>query len=179
MKTFLGFTTVIITMLSFAVLPALVMGGADKPAGTDPLASLERFIGHWTVDGKWSDGNELHARAVYEWGVGKKIITAKTFVKDKDKEYQRYESIFAWHPKKKSLYEITFSFEGAISEAIIDNKDKDTLLIGYTPFDKDQPATIRQSLHFKDNDTFTWIVLLKDGETWKKIMEADWKRQAK
>jgi len=148
-------------------------------AETDHLAPLERFIGHWAVDGKWSDGNELHARTVYEWGVGKKIITAKTFVKDKDKEYQRYEGVLAWHPKKKSLYEISFSCEGAISEVIVENKDKDTLLIGYTPFENDQPSNVRQSLHFKDKDTFTWTVLLKDGDEWKKLIEADWKRQAK
>ena len=179
MKAFLRATSVIVTMLSLAALPALVIGGADKPADSDPLASLERFIGHWTVDGKWSDGNELHARAVYEWGVGKKIIMAKTFVKDKDKEYQRYESVMAWHPEKKSLYEITFAFDGAISEVVIESKDADTLHIGWEPLHADKPSKVRQVIKFLDKDSFRWTVTLKDGDEWKQLIEATWKRKTK
>jgi hypothetical protein len=151
----------------------------DKEA-KNPLASLERFLGEWTVEGKWSDGNELHARAVYEWGVGKKIITAKTFVKPlKDKEYQRYESILTYHPKKKSLYEITFAFDGTISEVLLDQQDEDTLHIGYTPFTDGEEGKVRQVIRFKDKNTFTWIAELKSDKGWTKLIEADWKRKEK
>src|SRR5438445_3839192 len=119
----------------------LACGAADKPAEEKTkLALLEQFIGQWVVDGKWASGEELHARTVYEWGINKQIITAKTFVKDKDKEYQRYEVVFAWHPKKKSLYEISFVFNGEIHEVLIDMKDADTLQIGYTSFDEKETS---------------------------------------
>jgi hypothetical protein len=92
-----------------AVLTILACAGTlpadDRPASDNKLAALEPFAGEWTVEGKWSSGDQLRARAVYEWGLGKKIMRAQTFVMNGDKEYQRYEGILAWHPEKKSLYE--------------------------------------------------------------------------
>jgi len=89
--------------------------GAAEEQGSEPgLTALERFAGEWEVDGKWSDGQPLRARGVYQWGLGKKIMTAKTFVGDGDKEYQRYESVMAWHPEKKSLFQISFAFDIAL-----------------------------------------------------------------
>src|SRR5262245_13421382 len=71
---------------------ALVAGpgtarSADNPEkgdAKDPLAPLARFVGEWVVNGKWANGTELHARSVYEWGVNKKILTAKTYVQKAD-----------------------------------------------------------------------------------------------
>jgi len=166
-----------------ALTAILILGGPaladDKPATENKLANLERFVGEWEVDGKWSDGKELHARAVYEWGLAKKILVAKTFVRDGDKEYQRYESVLAWHPEKKSLYEITFAYDGAITEVLIDAKGDDTLQIGYTPIVADKPSPVRQVIQFVDKDHYRWTVSLKDGAEWKQIIEATWKRKEK
>jgi hypothetical protein len=151
--------------------------GGDKPEIDSHLAVLDRFVGEWTVDGKWSNGESLHARGVYEWGLGKKILKAKTFVMDGANEYQRYESILAWHPEKKSLFEISFAFDGGLTEVLIETKDKDTLQIGWTPYTEGKPSKVRQTIRFLDNDRFQWIVLLKDGEEWKQIMDATWKRK--
>ena len=148
--------------------------GDDKKPMDDPLARLAPFVGEWHVEGKWSNGDPLKARGVYEWGVGKKIISAKIFVTDKGKEYQRYESIMAWHPEKKSLYEITFSFDGSISEVLLDAKEKDAIHIGFTPFNKEKPDKLRQILRFTDKDHFVWTVSLQQGEQWTQIIEATW-----
>jgi hypothetical protein len=174
-------------ILSFALvvlLAGLLVGTAlaqppasDAAKKDDPMAVLAPFIGEWRVNGKWSNGDIMQARGVYEWGLGKKILIAKTFVGNGDKEYQRYESIMAWHPKKKSLYEISFAFDGSISEVLIEpTKDRHTLHIGFTPFHSDQPANLRQVLKFKDNDHFVWTVTLKQGEEWKRLIEATWER---
>ena len=163
-------------MVAF-LLPALAPGDDTSAAKNDPLEPLTRFIGELQVEGQWSSGDKLQARGVYEWGLGKKILKARTFVGTGDKEYQRYESIMTWHPKKKCLYEITFAYDCNISEVVIEPKDRDTLLIGYTPFHADQPQNVRQVLKFKDNDHFVWTVLLKQGEEWKQIIEATWERQ--
>src|SRR5437016_7442244 len=89
-------------VLFSAALLATIAAADEKtsePKFDARLAPLARFPGEWTVDAKWSDGSELHGRSVYEWGLGGKILKARTFVKDGDKEYQRYESTMAWHPR--------------------------------------------------------------------------------
>src|SRR5262249_12462807 len=96
-----------------------------------------------------------------------------------DKEYQRYEGVMTWHSEKKSLYEISFSFDGSISEYLIDSKDKDTLQIGYTPNKEGTAPKVRQTIQFKDKDSFVWTVLLRDGDNWQTIMEGTWKRKEK
>jgi hypothetical protein len=166
-----------------AALTALAITGhafaQDKPAAENKLAVLERFAGEWTVEGQWSSGDSLRARSVYEWGLGKKILTAKTFVMNGDREYQRYESILAWHPDKKSLFEITFAFDGGLSEVLVESKDKDTLHIGWAPFVPDKPSRVRQVIRFQGEDRFQWIVEVRDGEGWKQLIDATWKRKGK
>ncbi|HEV3262632.1 MAG TPA: hypothetical protein VG013_37680 [Gemmataceae bacterium] len=169
--------------LAVAALAVLIAAGRsaaeDKPTAVNKLAALERFAGEWVVDGQWSDGTSLHARGVYEWGLGKKIMKARTFVTDHGKEYQRYESVMAWHPEKKSLFEISFAFDGGVSEVPIESKDKDTLHIGWVPYDKGKPSRVRQVITFLDKDSFQWVVTIKDGEEWKQLIDATWKRKGK
>src|SRR5262249_10182940 len=114
---------------------------------------------------------------VYEWGLGKKILNVKTFVMNGDKEYQRYEGVMAWHPKRKCLYEISFAYDGNISEYVIEPEAKDTLHIGFTPFHADQPQNVRQVLKFTDKDHFVWTVTMKQGDESKQLIEATWQRK--
>jgi hypothetical protein len=151
----------------------------DKSAAENKLSCLERFAGAWTVEGKWSNGAGLRARSVYEWGLGKKILKAKTFVKDGDREYQRYEAVFAWHPEKKNLFIISFAYDGSMTQSLVEPKDSNTLRVGWTPFAKDRPSPIRQTLHFLDNDRFQWVVEQKQGDKWMQLIDATWKRKAK
>jgi hypothetical protein len=166
-------------VLAMMVIPAGFARSDEKPPADNKLAILERFVGEWEVDGKWSDGSTLHGRSVYEWGLSKKILNAKSFVRDGDKEYQRYESVFAWYPEKKSLYGITFAFDGAISEYLMESKDENTLQIGWTSVSPDKPSKLRQVIKFLDKDHFQWVVSVKDGDEWKQIMDATWKRKVK
>jgi hypothetical protein len=131
------------------------------------------------VDGKWATGQPLHARGVYEWGLGKKVLKGQTWVRDGDKEYQRYESVFAWHPEKKSLYEISFAVDGSISEVLIESTDANTLRVGWVPFRPDKPQPVRQVIQFLDNDHFRWVAELQQGGEWKPLIDATWKRTRK
>jgi hypothetical protein len=153
--------------------------GQDKPPVEDKLAPLERFVGEWAVEGKWADGQSLHARNFCEWGLGMKILKAKTFVRDGEKEYQRYEGVFAWHPEKKSLFQISFAYDGSMTQTLIQPRDKDTLLIGWTPFAPEAPGRVRQTIVFLDPDHYRWTVEVKQGEQFKQIIEATWKRTSK
>jgi hypothetical protein len=155
-----------------------VFADSPSPASEDHLAPLARFVGgQWVVDGTWASGEALHARSVYEWGLNKKIITAKTFVKNGDKEYQRYEGVMAWYPAKKNLFEISFAYNGDITEVIVEPVDADTLRICWTDFQPDKPSRVRQTIKFLDKDSFVWTVLLKQGDDWKQLIEATWRRQ--
>src|SRR4051812_47154159 len=64
--------------------------------------------GEWRINGAWKDGNQLQARATYEWGVGKKFIIAKTFVSGANKEYQRYTTIFGEQDGKLMAWGFVF-----------------------------------------------------------------------
>lgn len=161
-----------------ALLSGSSLARDKKPVKDDPMAALAPFVGEWQVEGKWASGDKLKARGVYAWGLGKKILVAKTFVMDGDKEYQRYEGIMAWHPAKKSLYQISFAYDGAITETIMETKEKDTIHIGYTPFHEGKPQLVRQTLRFTDKDHFVWTVQLKKGEEWTQLIEATWERKS-
>jgi hypothetical protein len=167
-----------------AALAVLAVAGRspaedNSAPAEDRLVPLERFVGEWVVDAKWSSGESLHARSVYQWGLGKKILKAQTFVGEGDKEYQRYEGVMAWHPDKKCLYEISFAFDGALSEYLIEAEGKDTFHIGRVPVNPDKPGKVRQVLKFLDKDHFQWVVSVKDGEDWKQLIDATWKRKEK
>jgi hypothetical protein len=158
---------------------ALAPGGMASADQKDPMEPLARFAGEWKVEGQWAGGEKLQARTQYEWGLGKKILKARTYVINNStgKEYQRYEGIMAWHPKKKCLYQVSFAYDGNIGEVVIDAKDPNTLYIGYTPFHADQPENVRQILKFTDNDHFVWTVTIKQGDEWKQLIEATWARK--
>jgi hypothetical protein len=150
----------------------------DKAAAAENrLAALEPFLGEWEVHGRWASGDELHARNVIEWGIAKKFITARTFVKDGAREYQRYDAVMGWNPKKKSLFQTSYTYNGDINDTIIEPLEKDTLHIGWKPFDESEPSKVRQIIKFTGKDSYVWTVLLNEGGEWKKLMEATWTRK--
>ncbi len=168
-------------LLVLIVLSAGPLGArcAETSAkGTKPMAPLERFVGgQWVVDGRWDAGEPLHARSIYEWGVNQKMIKARTYVRNGSTEYQRYEAVFGWDPKRKHLFETSFAFDGDVSNQVIEVADNDTLKIGWTPFSADDLPKVRQTLHFTSADSFVWTVWVKQKGDWKRIIEATWRRQ--
>src|SRR5262249_26646173 len=119
----------------------------------------------------------LHARGVYSWGLGKTILHARTFVRDGEREYQRYEGVMAWHPEKKSLFQVSFAYDGALTEVLMEPQGKDTLRVSWAPFHPDKPSRVRQTLTFLDDDHFRWVVELRDGDGWKQLIDATWVRK--
>ena len=175
------FSFVLQATVAAALLALSGHATADEksPVAKNALAPLERYIGEWVIHGRWASGEELRARAVYEWGVGKRIIVAKTYVMNGDSEYQRYEGILFWHPRKKSLAEHSFAYNGDLSQLIVESVDKDTLKIGWIPYDEAEPSNVRQILKFKDDNAFVWTVTVKTGNEWQQIMEGTWQRKEK
>ena len=162
--------------LAFMLVVALSPVNADDATDAGKLAPLSRFVGQWTLDAKWADGTPLKARAVHEWGLEKKILKARIFIIDGDTERQRYEEVMAYDPRRNSLVDISFSIDGAVNETLIETKDQDTLLFGWTPYHADKPAKVRQTIRFEGNDKYVWRVELNAEREWKQIMEGTWVR---
>lgn len=164
--------------LASLVLAAILCGtaAADRKP-TDPLAPLAPFVGEWVVDGKWASGQPLHARAIYEWSEHHRVIRARTYVRNGDAEYLRYEAVLGWHPRKRTLFEVSFAYNGELSEYRIEPVGSDTLRIGWAPFDGNETPRVRQTIRLQGKDAFLWTVLLKDGDGWKPLIEATWRRK--
>ena len=162
--------TLMLVLLAFPrVTPA-------QEKGAERLAPLSRFIGDWTLDANWSDGTPLRARAVYEWGLGGKILRARTFIITGADERQRYEDVIAWDPRRESIVDVSFSVDGAINEILVESKDENTLLFGWKPYHEGKPGRVRQTITFEAKDRFVWVVELNAEGDWKQIMQATWVR---
>jgi hypothetical protein len=85
----------------------------------------------------------------------------------------------AWHPEKKCLYQVSFAFDGAVTETLVEAKDKDTLHVGWAPLPGGKESKVRQTIHFLDNDRFQWTVAIQTGDNWMPIIDATWKRKGK
>jgi hypothetical protein len=177
-------STAFSTLKPLAILLVLVSAArtddvtSAAAAARRQLAPLARFVGgQWVVDGHWASGESLHARAIFEWGIGSTNIHSRTYVKKGASEYQRYEGVFAWHPRKKALVQYSFAFDGNLSESVVDVVDADTFHVGWTPWSSDELGKVRQTLKFTSPDSFTWTVVIKKGDKWEQLIEAVWRRQ--
>ena len=45
------------------------------------------------------------------------------------------------------------------------------------PFAEGKPSKIRQMIRFLDNDRFQWVVSMQEGDGWKQLIDATWKRK--
>lgn len=152
--------------------------GAEAATPDPKLQPLAKFVGgEWVMHGKWSNGTELHARAVYEWGLGGKIVRARTYTGMGSDELQRYEGVMAWHPERKCLYEVSFAVDGAISEFRIDSPEEGTIEIGFNPLDPAKPGKVRQTLKLLDDNRHSWKVELKTDSGWELLIDAVWERK--
>ncbi|MBE7558692.1 hypothetical protein HS125_07000 [bacterium] len=168
----------LLLLLAASSVPSL--SATEPPAGADPAAwaLLEKWAGsEWVLDASWSSGEPLRARCVYTWGLGGKFLACKTFVSTGTSEYQRYETVIAWHPDKKSLVSIDMAFNGHLSETVMELVDKDTLRQGYVDYVPGHASPTRQEISFLDDDHHTWRVWVKSrsGE-WTQIMDGVWRR---
>jgi hypothetical protein len=172
------------TTLCAAVLAALWLSsparGADEAATDSPpeLAPLAQFIGEWTLDGHWANGEALKAREKAEWGLNKKFITVSTFVSryDGSGEYERYRAVYAVKDGKVVLYNFAYDGESSVDEMTVNGKVIDVRRKAKTPDGGEM--VIRQQLEFKGSDKFQWRVWLDRNGNSQQIMDGEWVRKA-
>src|SRR5256885_8498475 len=96
------------------------------PASDDAMKLLDEVTpligGQWKIKANWTGGEPLDARAVYEWGIGKKFIEARTYVNAPEGEYQRYLTMFGVQDGKLHAWQFTFDGHADQLDFSIDGK---------------------------------------------------------
>jgi hypothetical protein len=82
-----------------------------------------------------------------------------------------------WHPRKKTLTIYTFAFDGEVSEHRVTASADGAFKIGFTPWDSDDPANVRQTLRFTGDNEYVWTVELKKNDQWTRLIEGTWHRK--
>jgi hypothetical protein len=153
--------------------------GENSSFTPDPLQVLAPYVGgEWKINAKWSDGSPLEAREIFEWGVGRRFVTCKTFVsKLGGGEYQRYETIFGVGEGGKIVaHGFVYDGQVQVTEFKLDGKK----LTGERPMKASDggDGTLRQSVEQIEPNKFRWIVaFVKDGKV-SPMMDGVWVREA-
>jgi hypothetical protein len=173
----------VVRIICAALLLTLVSAGpttapiADAARDEKLLAAVGNLVGEWTIDTKWAAGNWLHARGVYDWGVGKKFVTVKTFVrKDDGGEYQRYETVFGVEDGKLTAWQ--FVVDGHAQKLVF---DVDTAGKKFSnSHEVDQPegkkAILHQSLELVEPHKMHWVVSIEQNGKNQPVMDGFWER---
>jgi hypothetical protein len=150
---------------------------AEDAADAGPLSALAPFVGgEWHFDGKWANGEPLKARETFEWGLGRKFITTRTWVTNKDgTEYERYRGTFAVKDGNPVMYNFAYDGESSVDEVTVNGKVIDVRRRARTPAGE---MTIRQEIELTDKDTFRWRVWLDRGGESQKLIDGEWVRKA-
>ncbi len=144
----------------------------------DHLAPLRRFLGgQWEVHGTWSSGEPLHARTIYELGVGGRFVQARTYVLQEDgTEYQRYETLYGWNAADETLAYTSYAYDGNITAGTIASIDADTLLYAAAKAAPSASGTIGQTFEFLSDDEARWTVWVETDQAKQQLIDATWNR---
>jgi hypothetical protein len=153
---------------------AAVLGQSPQPS-TKPSALdvFKPYIGQWKINATWSGGSPLEARATYDWGLNKRFVVAKTFVKTPDgREYQRYESIFAEKDGQLLCYGFVYSGDADVRQW---NTTGARLWNEWTMDGADGTGKFRQSVELVDGHIHWLVERQRDGQ-WEQLMDGKWER---
>ncbi|HEY7087323.1 MAG TPA: hypothetical protein VH518_04490 [Tepidisphaeraceae bacterium] len=167
-------------------LAGRAFGDEQNPAATpaapttrpSALSAVAPFVGgEWRIKATWAGGNPLEARAIYDWGLNKKFVVAKTFVKlPEGGEYQRYETIFGDDKGQLMSYGFTFNGEVHVLPMAVDGR---TISDEWTVDGENGSVRIKQRIELLDDNHFHWQVWsAAAGADWKPMMDGTWVRGA-
>ena len=140
------------------------------------LAPFSRLIGVWEALKTDSDGSLFHARVDYEWGLDGKTINSKTYLINDGKPHLTYESAYFWHPGRKKVSFQSHAVWNALYDGTVDING-DRMTGQWRAFSKNGEKDYRLTMEFTDQDTYNWTVLQEQGDAWKPVKDAVWRRQ--
>lgn len=164
-------------LASLAVLAlALPRAWAEDKPQENALEPLARFVGGaWIGQGKHSK-DDFRTRVVYEWGLNRKVLKAKSYLTGEKGEQLVYESVFFWHPGKKQIRFISVAAHGGIFDGAMEPKG-DTIECVFESWSGDKATTYRQKIHFTDDDHTEWTVHVKKGNEWAPVIDSRQERK--
>ena len=184
---------------ALALGASILLAGDDKQQPSNPAVKViaesansaadgiklmtELTGGEWRIDGKWLDGRPIHARTQYELGVGKKFVTARTFVKaDDGTEYQRYQNVFGVKDGRLTCW--NFTFDGSsdvapwdVAGRKISSSKKMQSAADSSSVNAKAVSILHQSIELVEPNKLHWLVSVEtDGQN-KPIMDGYWVRE--
>jgi WD40 repeat protein/uncharacterized protein YndB with AHSA1/START domain len=143
-------------------------------APQSPLALLDPLIGTWEADQPEKNGEQFHARVVYEKALSGRVVNAKSFAIKDDKPSLVYETVFGWHPKDKKAVWRSYSAWGSMYDGQLERKG-DTYTFEWDGFLDDKTIRYRQTIAVK-GDQYDWVVYARKGDEWHKEKSATFRR---
>jgi hypothetical protein len=160
-------------VLALAVLAGCLLSTvrADDTTASNPLDDLAPFVGgSWVGKGKHGT-DDFRTRVVYEWGLNRRLVKAKSYLKTDKGEQLVYESVFTYHPGKKKVVFLSVAADGHIFDGTL-RKDGDAYESQFDSLSQDKTATYRQTIRFVDKDHTEWQVYAKKGNDWVKVIDS-------
>lgn len=152
---------------------------APKPKPkVHPVQALKGFVGTWeTSDTPLGEGTRF--RNAYAMGLGGTVMKVKTWLVrgegDKESATLAYETVFAWHPRHKSLVAIGYGSR-TVEESKLTVEEDGTVKVGWTPYYRGDSVEFRHTLTWKGKDRFHYLTEQKGKEGWVTLRESLWKR---
>ena len=114
---------------------------------------------------------------MYEWGIGKKFIEARTYVNAPEGEYERYLTMFGVQNGKLHAWQFTFDGHAEGLDFSIDGKKLSSARTMKSA-NGGGDSVLHQSIELVEANKFHWIVQIeKDGKL-QPIMDGFWIREA-
>jgi hypothetical protein len=158
-------------------LVAIPLVQAQENKDSNPVESLACFVGGaWVGEGQHGADRDFRTRVVYEWGLNRRLLKAKSYLNGDKGEELVYESVFTWHPQKKTLVFLSVSAGGGIFEGTME-KQGNTFEAHFHSYSGPASSMFRQTIQFLDNDHALWTVFAKKGDDWVKVIESKQHRE--
>lgn len=157
----------------------LAAGAKPQANAVTPMAELApfaRLIGAWEALQTDPDGSLFHARVENEWGLEGKTINSRTYLYKDGKPHLAYESAYFWHPGREKVSFQSHAIWNALYDGTVEMKG-DIMTGLWRAFSKDGEKDYRLTMEFTDENTYNWTVFDQQGDAWKPVKKAVWRRR--
>jgi hypothetical protein len=160
---------------------ALMLAGANMRADEKPVDALGWLVGGvWTADTTKMGNGMLRIETRYQWSDNHSFVRFNThFVSDKG-EAKTYDGQFFWNPARKSHAMWYMDAKNNIIEGPVEiSGDVMSMTFRAKNFEG-KDADLRVDVTRKNNDSYHWALMEKQGAEWKELAALDYiRKQAK
>ena len=165
----------IVPALAALVIAAPVQAqsmGPTESAAEEALAPFERLVG-----GRWHIGED--SWQTFEWGLGRRSVTASMYFVTPDGEKRVSELTFAWHPGEGVVKGYGVAIDMGIDFFEYDVRvDGDVFTFDLQAFGPAAPGgPARETWTFTDDDHYEWVLFEGVDSGWERRMAGTFERR--